>query len=322
MGFLDLHGDLGRKFGSIGLSLSDIQTRLTANIDSGGVRVTGACASQAEQYVDLLLDKLVPNHDGFDLAIHEAIPPHSGLGSGTQMALAIGVAIANLYDIPLSFNEIADICCRGARSGIGIGTFQQGGIIIDGGRGERSQLPPVISRVNFPEAWRVILVFDNSIKGLHGRAELDAFAHLPKLPEQKSAEICHSVLLQMMPALQEVDFTQFGTSVSFVQDILSDHFFQSQGGRYCSPSMEAILDSLSTYGACGRGQTSWGPTCFAFYPDETSANQALKKIKKVWHDTPHIQFLMIRGNNQPATILKRELSVYSNRNINQQLKEA
>ena len=50
------------------------------------------------------------------------------------MALAVGTAISKLYQLPLGLREIAALTERGARSGIGIGAFAQGGLIVDGGR--------------------------------------------------------------------------------------------------------------------------------------------------------------------------------------------
>ena len=85
---------------------------------------------------------------------------HSGLGSGTQMALAIGMAICDFYRLDLNVNEIAVLTQRGARSGIGLGTFAQGGFIVDGGRAAESKVPPVIARADFPEDWPILLIFD------------------------------------------------------------------------------------------------------------------------------------------------------------------
>jgi predicted sugar kinase len=54
---------------------------------------------------------------------------------------------------------------RGARSGIGIATFEQGGLVVDGGRGKQTLTPPVISRMTVPDDWRFILVFDQRGQG-------------------------------------------------------------------------------------------------------------------------------------------------------------
>lgn len=60
---------------------------------------------------------------------------------------------------------------RGARSGLGAGLFEQGGFVVDGGRGPSTLTPPVISRTSFPQEWRVILVHDPAAVGLHDAEE-------------------------------------------------------------------------------------------------------------------------------------------------------
>ena len=101
-------------------------------------------------------------------AIHEEIPEHAGLGSGTQLSLAIGMAISRLYGSQKSIREVAALMKRGARSGIGVGGFSKGGFLVDGGRGESTEVPPIVSHSYFPEEWRVLLVFDKNVEGING----------------------------------------------------------------------------------------------------------------------------------------------------------
>ncbi len=67
------------------------------------------------------------------------------------MALAVGAAINRFYGLGLSVREIAQLSDRGARSGIGIGIFEKGGVIVDGGRGPNTATPPVIAQMAVPE---------------------------------------------------------------------------------------------------------------------------------------------------------------------------
>ena len=52
------------------------------------------------------------------------------LGSGTQLALAVAAALRALHGYPLDPREDAVLLDRGARSGIGIGIFEQGGLVV------------------------------------------------------------------------------------------------------------------------------------------------------------------------------------------------
>ena len=54
LGFLDLHGGLGRKFGSLGLSIHNVETALTAEY-ADDIDVTGPSAKRAEDYAEQVL---------------------------------------------------------------------------------------------------------------------------------------------------------------------------------------------------------------------------------------------------------------------------
>ena len=130
MGFIDLSGSLGRDFGSIGVALNEISTRLTIT-SAEQSRVTGPSAQRGEVCLKLLCLALKVS-DQVHIAIESAIPEHVGLGSGTQMSLAIGSALNAFYGLGLSVREIAAVTERGLRSGIGIGIFERGGLVVEG----------------------------------------------------------------------------------------------------------------------------------------------------------------------------------------------
>ena len=80
-----------------------------------------------------------------------AIPAHTGLGSGTQLALAW--AWAWPAGRPRGHRARGRRLCWSAarRSGIGIGAFQHGGFILDGGSAADGAPPPVTARLPFPD---------------------------------------------------------------------------------------------------------------------------------------------------------------------------
>lgn len=301
LGFLDMNGNLGRRFGGLGLCLEDIATHLTVK-KSADVTVHGASNDGVKEYLMQGLDALKIK-DGVDLTIHEQIPAHAGLGSGTQLALALGTAITRLYGLQHSAREIALFMGRGARSGIGIGAFTLGGILIDGGRGVETAVPPVIYQRNFPEQWRVLLVFDRSIKGKHGEHEKKIFAELPLMSEEISAHICRLVLMQIMPALEEQDCVTFGIGLSAIQKIIGQYFTTAQRGYYSSQKVAESLYWLSDHGATGIGQSSWGPTGFAIYANESEVTQALQAIKKDRQAVKGLDFCLCKARNTMADIV-------------------
>ena len=167
MGFIDMSGSLGRHFGSIGVALNEISTRLTMT-PAEHFKITGAAEERARRCARSLCKQLSVS-DNLEIHVKTAIPEHVGLGSGTQMSLAIGMALNALYGLGLSVRDIARLTDRGARSGIGIGVFEQGGLVVDGGRGEQTIVPPVLVHMDIPDDWRFILVFDKRGQGLQGR---------------------------------------------------------------------------------------------------------------------------------------------------------
>ena len=300
LGFLDLHGGLNRKFGSLGLSVSNIYTSLTATY-ADDISLIGINNQRAIDYAEQMLSHYGIN-GGLCMNINSAIPEHAGLGSGTQLSLVIAAAIAALYDIDDPVENYAAILHRGARSGIGIGTFKHGGFIVDGGRGENTVVPPVVAHSSMPQHWRILLIFDEAAEGMNGVPERRAFNTLPPMDEYASGLLCRLTMMQVLPALNEEDCERFGHAITEIQTIVGDYFAQAQGGRFTSPFMQYILNDLHSFGSTGTGQSSWGPTGFAFFPNETTAFQAMKQIRENWQHETSIKFSISEPMNEPALI--------------------
>ncbi len=276
MGFLDMDGSLGRHFGSVGIGLEEIRTTLRLE-PSETLTVEGPDSERA-----LLTAKKLEEQLGRPLPakiqVEQCIPPHSGLGSGTQMALATGVGLSVLQGLDLKPAEIAERCGRGRRSGIGIAAFEAGGFIVDAGRNDQTQIPPVISRLPFPPAWRCLILLDPTHKGIHGPEEIAAFKALPPFPRETAAQLCHELLMQGLPAIVEEDIARFGTVIQNLQCIVGDHFAQAQGGRFTSPKVANALLELERAGAVGIGQSSWGPTGFCLVESPKVAKDLVEKV--------------------------------------------
>ena len=272
LGFLDLNGRLGRRFGSIGLAIDGFKTRLTMKNASRNT-VKGPDSDRAAEHLATMQHALGLNAS-VDLTIEEAIPAHAGLGSGTQMALAASAGVRRLYGLPLDVCKDATLLGRGNRSGIGIGLFEAGGLVVDGGRGANDAVAPIISRIPFPESWRVLVVCDPHRQGVHGPDESNAFARLPPFPAEEAAHLCRLVLMKALPALVEGDLINFGAAIKELQHHLGNYFAPLQGGqRFISADVAAALDRIERNGAHGIGQSSWGPTGFAFAPSQDEAER-------------------------------------------------
>jgi beta-RFAP synthase len=278
LGFLDLNGELGRRFGSIGVAISGYATTLTI-ASASRLLCEGIQAERGRNFLLAMTAHLkIPST--LRLHIDEAIPSHAGLGSGTQMALAIAAALRRLHGLKLDIAGDSLCLDRGARSGIGIGLFNRGGLIVDSGRGHTSAVPPVISRLPFPPKWRFLLVADPNRQGVHGASEQAAFAALPPFPAVTAGSLCRLTLMKILPGLVEHDVSCFGAGISEMQAILGDYFAAVQGGgRFASPHVAGALQILARAGAHGVGQSSWGPTGFALAATTAQAQQLAALVR-------------------------------------------
>jgi beta-ribofuranosylaminobenzene 5'-phosphate synthase len=299
LGFLDLNQPAGRRFGSLGLALDSPHTIVRAFRGA----LDGADSYAQEKAARLLyaLRSAIAMPDDVTVQVDGAIPEHCGLGSGTQLALAVGTAVSRLLDLDLSPLDVREKLARGARSGIGIGAFAQGGFLVDGGHGASTRLPPITSRVVFPEHWRVLLIFDESFQGLSGAKEVAAFRTLPAFPATLSSHLCRLVMTRVLPGLAEASMSEFGPAITEVQRIVGDHFAPAQGGRFASPRVAKVLAWLEARGVQCVGQSSWGPTGFAMMESDTQAQSYKRDAEMLWR-AHGLRCVISRGRNSPASV--------------------
>ena len=299
LGFLDLNGSLGRKFGSIGLAVDNPQTRLVIQ------RATShsVAGPESDRVLHLLKRMPLAKSSGYAVTVEEAIPAHAGLGSGTQLALALGASIAKLENRHLTPFGLAHLGERGGRSGIGLDAFIEGGFIVDGGRGAQDHAPPVTLRCDFPEQWRVLLLLDPARSGVSGHAETQAFRELPEFPGAAAAHICRLVLMKLLPGLKESDIAAFGSALTEIQQVVGAHFAQAQGGSpWTSPAVGRLAARLEQGGAIGIGQSSWGPTGFAFVESQGAADRLYHSLVEE-AKADGLQILIAQGRNTGAKIV-------------------
>ncbi|HTI17713.1 MAG TPA: beta-ribofuranosylaminobenzene 5'-phosphate synthase family protein [Trinickia sp.] len=313
LGFIDPNGSLGRAFGSVGLSIEGHGTRLTARLTAttkGAPRVVGAVtAAQRERIAQHIsqLQAALQEPRSVDVEIHAAPRSHTGLGSGTQLALALGTAFASVTGHDASTAELASILGRGARSGIGIHGFDHGGLIVDGGRNAAqpsgttmpTKRPPLLTRLPFPEAWRILLIDDTSREGLHGDEERRGLASLTPFPATLAAHLSHLVLMRILPAVAESDFDVFADALSTLQQTIGEYFAPVQGGVFSSPAVARALEAIGAEQKASIGQTSWGPVGFAFVAGPEEAERALATARRVSRGAP-LTFSIATGRNRGA----------------------
>lgn len=301
LGFIDPDAMSGRRFGSIGLGLEGIATQVEVH-PAAESSLSGAVDARAAHLVELIrsnFSALGPSA----VCLKSRIPEHAGLGSGTQLALALGTAMTASAGIKASPEFLAERLNRGRRSGIGVSLFRHGGIHVDAGHSNTTAVPPLVAHAALPAPWRVVLVFDHSCQGLSGSAEKDAFQRLPQFPLSCVEKLCRLTLMGLLPAIHEADFEVFAAAIGQIQMIIGDHFAAVQDGRYTSADVAAALHFCAgRFALKGFGQSSWGPTGFIFAPDAATAETIVAACRQQFAAESSLEFGVYCARNSGASI--------------------
>ncbi len=295
-GFLELSNSCSYKFGGIGLSINKFHTKIIVKKNTR-MKFNGKISNKASFFLTKFCKrkKIKP---GFSLNIEKSSPQHIGLGSGTQLALSIGTAISFLNNINSNIENIAKTLNRGLRSNIGLINFKRGGFLID--LKIKNRFYTNIDKVFFPEEWKIILIKDKN-QGLHGKSELDAFKKLKSL-KKNNINLTDLVLLKIYPSLIENNFDKFSKAITKLQNEMSIRFKSFQGGRFSSSSVSKVLNFLKKRNIKGYGQTSWGPSGFAFFPNIKKAKQMRIKLVKRFSSCKNLEFIICSCKNSGSDI--------------------
>jgi beta-RFAP synthase len=209
------------------------------------------------------------------------LPAHAGLGSGTQLALAVARSIAESYELDMDAAALARAVGRARRSAIGTWTFAGGGLVVEGGRRRDGDDPgPLVARVAFPESWRCVLAVPHANTDISGMREVEAFAQLPPPPDHEVSRIAHLVLMALLPAVVEDDIEAFGSALTEIQEITGRWFAPVQGGTFAPGPTEDLIVRMRQWGAFGVGQSSWGPTVYGVVSGEDAAVRLAGRVRE------------------------------------------
>jgi len=284
---LDLRGELGRRFGGIGAAVPIPSLRLEGvAADRFTIEGSGPDVDRAGEFA-----RRFAAHYGIALrarlTLHRTIPAHVGLGSGTQLALAVARLLAVLHGIDYDIARFARAVDRGRRSGVGTWTFALGGFVLEGGRrSDGDRVAPLLARLPMPETWRCVLVVPEGDPGLVGDAEARAFATLPPPCRGDVERVAHLVLMQLLPALAEADLPGFGAALTEIQRITGAWFSAAQGGVYAPGASAELIRELERGGALGVGQSSWGPAVYGLTTDSAAASLLAARVRAVLGTRP------------------------------------
>jgi beta-RFAP synthase len=272
----------GRFFGGAGMMVNEPGIRLTVT-PAKEWQAKGPLAERALEFArqvgKTFLDagRSTPPHH---ITIEHAAPEHAGLGTGTQLGLAVARALAESIGWKADALELARRTGRGKRSAIGIHGFAQGGFLVEPGKLANEDIGPLSARVDFPEEWRIVLAIPGGSQGLHGPSERQAFQriHEAAIPLPTDA-LCRLVLLGMLPALAQRDLAGFSEALYEFNRKVGEAFASVQGGPYASARLEAVVEHLRRSGVSGVAQSSWGPTLAAVVEDADHARAVSTELQ-------------------------------------------
>jgi len=279
LGVLDLRGALGRWFGGIGAA-APAPTLLVSAVDAETLEVAGEHADRAAVFAQQVCQHYgLPR--GARIRVHRALPTHVGLGSGTQLALAVARALTELHGVEAAPQELARVVGRARRSAIGTWTFAGGGLVVEGGRKVgQDDSAPLLARLPFPPSWRCVVAVPDAPAGVSGAAEAQAMAQLPSPPEGAVERVAYLVLMGLLPALVEGDVATFGSSLSEIQERTGEWWAPAQGGTFAPGPSADLVRCMREWGVPGVGQSSWGPAVYGILEGEASAARLAERLRE------------------------------------------
>jgi beta-ribofuranosylaminobenzene 5'-phosphate synthase len=273
---IDMHGGSGRVDGGIGITLDEPGVLLEAELSQ--VLSVNGCDTVLQDRIGHIAEGVLSQigaAGSVAITLRDHYPSHIGLGRGSQLALAVARAITELHGRYMTVPELARLVGRGGTSGIGTSAFEYGGFILDGGHRfglgcEKSDFrpsaasrgvcpPPLLSRHQFPRDWKILLAIPAVPEGASGDAETDIFRNYCPVPLPEVRELCHEVMMRMLPGLVEHDLDLFGSSINAVQNL---GFKKVELGLQ-PPQVTGLLPALCSAGAAGAGLSSFGPAVYA-----------------------------------------------------------
>jgi beta-ribofuranosylaminobenzene 5'-phosphate synthase len=286
-GMLDPAGIGARRYGGFGVGVEypRVLVRIGRRSD-GKVAAAGLQSERAAEFARRARS-FFALRDGVQVNVLEAIPPHSGLGSGTKLGLAIARGVAELAGASDEAEGLAAASGRGARSSVGSWTFAAPGLVVEAGALGDS-ISPLVARYPMPDGWRCVLAIPLGVEGLSGKAEERFFGELEHGGSAIELSVSRVLLTQLLPALLAADIDEFGVALSHIQREMGWLFAGQQGGIF-HPRAAPLVDALLSLGVGAVGQSSWGPAVYGIVDNPDRAGEVAEQLRAAARDDTAIR---------------------------------
>ncbi len=299
LSLIDENGYTGRIDGGIGLMLDQPNVVFEASNSAEEFQIE--CNHYYRESIDIINEKASKIFKEFNISnrnfhfnLQRYYPSHIGLGSKTQLSLAIATAIAKLKNIDVSTQSLTKLVERGGTSGIGWRGFETGGFILDAGhefgagKQKETYLPSsssghvdpalTIFRYPIPENWRFIIVIPNVKKGAYGDEELSIFQKYSPIPREEVNEVSHQILMKVIPGILKNDLAMFGEGIKRIQSI----GFKKIEIALQNDVVKGLLKFFEEKGVKAYAMSSFGPGVVAITESDADA----QKLKQDLHAFP------------------------------------
>lgn len=230
--------------------------------------------------------------------IEKCIPKHVGLGSTTQLLLAIAHGLLLVNNVDEDIVTVAKKLGLGSVSGVGTYVYKYGGFIVDSGKKDLHEFPRLLFRYDFPSKWRFIIITPQG-RGLDEKQEEALFRELREDHEDLVEKASSILITRLIPSIVQEDFSEFSAALRDLQETIGTMFSQYQGGVYSAKSIIAI-EALKKLGIIGVGQSSWGPTVYGLVENDQVAKRYIEELKHITH--VDVDIFVARPWNRGASV--------------------
>jgi beta-ribofuranosylaminobenzene 5'-phosphate synthase len=328
-----------RSFGGVGVMVDRPGVHLRMR-RANRLEARGPHAERAVKFARACMEGWGLGDVGCSIEVAAAPAGHVGLGSGTQLGLAVAAAMRQLFrrpadeggepavphpvqepleagehdwlfDIPEAI-ELARVVGRGRRSSVGVYGFSRGGLIVEAGRllpeggpaetDATREFSPMIARVRLPARWRCVVIVARDAVGLSGSAEREAFGRLPPVSEAVTADLARIAVLELLPAAVEGKFAEFAAALRRYGAIAGEPFAEASATLAHAAATAQLLELLRELGIEGAAQSSWGPTVMACCPSLEAAGELTEALDRLGLAKHHD--IVIAKFDTPGAVLR------------------
>ena len=285
-GFLNLKSSSPYSYGGMGLSIAKHPTILRVS------RASKFESNLKKTLRDKIFTFLCNNSLSKKIRIDciESPQKHIGLGTGTQLILAIEEAISKFY----RFNENINFFKRNYRSGVGINSYKNGGFIVDSPK-NNLLTNEIIFKAKFPKEWKIILLFDSKAKGLHGSSENRFFSADTTISLRK--KLSDLTLNEIIPSIIYKDFDTFARSLTKFQELNSLFYSSIQKSSYLSHDIHKVIKKISMKFNVAAGQSSWGPTSYMLIESKNIQNGIISILDNIISMYNNLSYEIVPAKN-------------------------